>query len=355
MLSLALSLAAMTAVPTDPRPTLILENAGGFVTIDPAGGSIIGFQQSPGAINPFTWDSNDSADDLSPRARGHFICLDRWGPPSPAEAARGMPKHGESIGTHWTVDQSTPDSATLTAHLPLARFDVARRFQLGGGGTVLWVEEAVTNTDALGRIYNFVQHPTIGPPFLDETTLVDCNGTRGFFQGNPLPHPESAAVTWPTGRFADGREIDLRRIDESEIPSVMSYLVTDEFGWITAVHPKSGLMLGFVWRAADQPWINLWQAVVDGLPWARGLEFGTSGLHHPPAELVKKGRIFDAPLYRFIDAGETQTYRYATFLVNVPRGFAGVERIHFRGAKLLISERGNPDRSLTVALDASRL
>ena len=42
-----------------------------------------------------------------------------------------------------------------------------------------------------------------------------------------------------------------------------------------------------------------------------GLEFGTTGLHQPYPILVKKGRIFDHPLYVFPDAGASGPRSYA--------------------------------------------
>ena len=34
------------------------------------------------------------------------------------------------------------------------------------------VEEDITNTNPLGRVWNLVQHPTLGPPFLDEVMML---------------------------------------------------------------------------------------------------------------------------------------------------------------------------------------
>ena len=42
----------------------------------------------------------------------------------------------------------------------------------------IMVTEDVKNDNKLGRVYNMVQHATIGPPFLDENTLVDSNAAR---------------------------------------------------------------------------------------------------------------------------------------------------------------------------------
>ena len=65
--------------------TLRLEAA--TLSIDAAGGSLSSFQL--GTLNPLSWDSavHDQLDvsALGPRPLGHFLCLDRWGPPSKEE------------------------------------------------------------------------------------------------------------------------------------------------------------------------------------------------------------------------------------------------------------------------------
>ena len=194
-----------------------------------------------------------------------------------------------------------------------------------------------------------VQHPTIGPPFLDEYTIVDSNGTRGFMQERSLPNPEETEAHWPQAFQIDGTEVDLRFLGDDPSPNVVSFIVEEEIGWVTATSPKQGLLLGYVWETEDYPWLNIWRHVKDGKPFARGLEFGTSGLHRPGYDLVAKGRIFEQPLYRYIDADEAQSFRYAMFLAEIPEDFAGVASVVMRDSQILISEVGDRARQVTVA------
>jgi hypothetical protein len=69
------------------------------------------------------------------------------------------------------------------------------------------VSETVTNRNKLGRVYNMVQHATIGPPFLDETTVVDSNAQHGFMQSSPLPNPEQLEIRWPEATKEASRSI----------------------------------------------------------------------------------------------------------------------------------------------------
>jgi hypothetical protein len=234
----------------------------------------------------------------------------------------------------------------MAASLPLAGLDVMRRIRLSTKAAFFVVTERVTNRNKLGRVYNMVQHPSIAPPFLDEKTLVDANAKKGFMQDSPLPNPEQPTVEWPQA-LNQGRPADLRRLESDPAPNVVSYTVDEEHGWVTASGVSGGLLIGYIWRTSDYPWFNAWRHTENGRPAARGLEFGTTGLHQPFAVLVKKGRIFDRPLYAYLDAGETQTRTYAGFLFRIPEDYKGVSRVVYANGRLELHEHG-AGRELTM-------
>jgi hypothetical protein len=194
-----------------------------------------------------------------------------------------------------------------------------------------------------------VQHPTVAPPFLDEKTLIDSNATRGFMQSSPLPNPEQPEVTWPYAT-RNGARVDLRRLSSESSPNVVSYTIEDEHGWTAASSVSQGLLLGYIWKTSEYPWFNAWRHVENGRPAARGLEFGTTGLHQPFPVLVRKGAIFGRPTYVYIDASETQTRSYAAFLLKIPSDYRGVAKITYARGSLHIHERGgNAERTLKIA------
>jgi hypothetical protein len=195
-----------------------------------------------------------------------------------------------------------------------------------------------------------VQHATIGPPFLDETTEVDSNARQGFMQSSPLPNPEQLEIRWPEA-IRQGQPVDLRRLTTDPNPNVVSFVIEDELGWVTATNTAKELLLGYVWRTADYPWLNLWRHVQGGKPLARGLEFGTTGLHQPFKILAGKPRIFGRPTFHYLDAGESATRSYAAFLVKVPRDFQGVDRLLYQGGQIVIHERGASGRELAIPAD----
>jgi len=352
---LALFLTAMTPagraeVMVSGRPSIVLESASAKLVIDLGGGSIVDFHTADGGLNPLRWIG--PADENTPfRAMAHFLCLDRWGRPSDAELRNGMPYHGEAARVRWREIAAPQRSeggvhAEMGATLPMAGFEVRRTIRLSGKSPWFSVSETVTNRNKLGRVYNMVQHPTIGPPFLDETTEVDSNAGRGFMQSSPMPNPENPEVRWPSAS-KEGKPVDLRHLTNDPEPNVVSFVIDGELGWVTATNASKELLLGYIWRTADYPWLDVWRHVQDGKPLARGLEFGTTGLHQPFAVLATKPNIFGRPTFTYLDAGESATRRYDAFLVKVPRDFAGVDRIVLREGRLSLHERGGR-RELTI-------
>ena len=263
-----------------------------------------------------------------------------------------MPYHGEATRVMWKEETAPATAerfagAEFSAMLPMAGLEVRRSVRLARHAAYFTVSETVTNRNKLGKAYNMVQHPTIGPPFLDETTIVDANAGKGFMQSSPMPNPEEPALTWPMA-LKDGQQVDLRRLTSDPLPAVVSFVIDDEYGWVTAITPSKGFLLGYLWKTSDYPWLNIWRHVTNGKPLARGLEFGTTGLHQPFGILVSKGSIFGRRLLAYLDAGESATRSYAAFLIRTPQDFAGVESVVYSKGRIVIRERKQPSRELSI-------
>ena len=334
------------------REPLRLQNDRAELVISPEGGTITGFRLKGKPLNPLNWevpDNFETQSETKPAPRGHFLCLDRWGAPSAAEGKRGMPFHGEAAARAWQVTtwpKTTPAGVqtAMTVELPLAQLFVSREVTLESGGMVR-VTETVTNRGPLGRLYNMVQHPTIAPPFLDEHTLIDSNATRGFCQDSPTADHDEG--TWPRMALPGGSEVvDLRHLEVDAQPGVKSdvtsFVFDDgvEWGWVTAAQPAQRLLLGYAWRTADYPWLNIWRFRDGTKRLARGLEFGTTGIHRPPAELLKQGgQRFGRPTFAYLEPDETVTREFLMFLVEIPADFAGVQSVMITPNGLLLAER----------------
>ena len=341
----ALVVLCSMALPTDvasQNPSVTLAGKAASLTILLQGGVLSDFHLTGDRVNPL-------------RGMGHFLCLDRWGPPSAAEAKNGMPFHGEASKVDWVVSRAPVRrnggrELEMRAKLPLAGLDVQRRVWISESEPLVIVREEVTNRNRLGRIFNIVQHPTIGAPFLDRETRVDAGAGRGFMQSSPLPNPEKPEVRWPEARH-EGKKVDLRRLTDNPNPNVVSYEALGKLGWTTATAPEQERLIGYVWPTTDYPWFNAWRHVEKGEPALRGLEFGTTGLHQPFPELVKKGTIFGLPLYTYLDADQSVTRSYGMFLQRTPAGFEGVKQVSHLGDKLVVEERGGSGRRLTLGVE----
>jgi hypothetical protein len=342
-----------------------LKNRRAVLGVTLAGGGIVEFRLSSSPLNPLNWTIHglEPVEADKPYLRGHFLCLDRWGAPSQAEAQRGVPFHGEAPRINWQLTRA-PKADDEYPHLqmgckmPLAGLSVVRRIALSRRTSVAWVHEEVTNTRKLGRIYNMVQHPSIAAPFLDETTLVDSNATLGFSQEGEVPAGSGSASSWPRMVIQE-QAVDLRQFRSNESDGAahdVSSFVFDsktEVGWVTAVNPKAELLLGYTWQTKDYPWLNIWRHRENGRVKSRGLEFGTTGLHQPFGILVGRGRIFNRPLFSFIDAGASVSRDYMMFVAAVPRGYAGVARIVVdkKQSQLVLFERAPGKRRIVLPFD----
>ena len=342
------------------RPSLVFQNDEARFVIDLLGGSFREFQFLDHPINPLNW-GQPKPGNVGAKVMGHFLCLDRWGPPSESEGANGMPYHGEAGRLRWQVDESVHDHegiqhARMSARLPLAGLGITRSIQFGSKQAIAMVHETVTNHNKLGRPYNMVQHPSIGPPFLTKHTVVDANGRKGFAQGGSLPNPEEPSFYWPQALTQDGEHVNLRHLESDHDPNVVSFTIDDSIGWVTAFTPESRLLIGYVWPTKDYPWLDIWRNVQDEKPSARGLEFGTTGLHQPYPILMEKGRIFGRKLFEYLDASESATKRFAVFLARLPSDFSGVDNLVVTEEKIELQERaGGKNRAFDIPLDGLAL
>ena len=335
------------------RETLVLESKAAKVVIDLAGGSIIDFRINGSEMNPLTWHYSDEMD-TEPRRMGHFICFDRWGPPSDQEKQNGMPFHGEASTEVWNVLQPPGISgsnvnAIMNCVLPMAGMTLKRSIMLSNYAPVFIVNEEITNNNQLGRVWNIVQHVTIAPPFLDETVVVDTNVDQGFVQADALPNPEASIVNWPDFSYQNNI-VDMRRLTNNANPDVVSYVLAEntEYGWITAANPGKGLLIGYLWDREEYPWINLWRNVSQGKPSARGLEFGTTGLHQSYPVIMQQRTIFNTPIYSYIDSMEKVQKSYIAFLAMIPEDFKGVDTINWQDGHIELIEKAALQRHIII-------
>jgi len=316
---------------------VVLHNKVASLTVDLYGGAIVDFRLKNRDVNPlsFSFSAAEMPDNNQGGGapyRGHFLCLGRWGAPTPGEREAGLPHHGQAAHLRWEATGRPGDlMADMQVDSPLEGLRLKRSMLLDAHDAGCQVTESVTNYRSLGRFYNMVQHPTLAAPFLGLDTRVACNAERGFDQAF-YRDAEQAPFSWPLVKDKGGRDFDLRA---PALPynSVFSFAVRREaqYGWICAWSREHRLLMGYLWKRVDYPWIHLWQRWNQGRLLYRGIEFGTAGIHQPFDRILETGvRLLGVPSVAYIDAGETVTRRYGAFLFPLEAELDDIETLEVR-------------------------
>ncbi len=332
----------MSAYTTNTK--IKLQNKTSMMEVDLHGGAITDFHLLDNPVNPlsfrFSKEQMPANNKASAVYQGHFICAGRWGEPSAGEINAGIPNHGEPANIEWNIVENNDHMLRMETTASLEGLHLHRNMQLSKDIAVCHVAETITNITPLGRLYQLVQHPTIAAPFLNETTVVDCNATIGF-DYKYADNPSQKAVNWPYIKSEDQNIVDLRNPQQA-CGSVFSFVVnkTDEYGWLTAYSPEYELLTGYIWPRKDYPWISLWQHFENDVIKYRGLEFGNTGLHQPFKNIIANNQLelFGEKTVSWIDAGETVTREYVSFLYQVDKAFKGVDKLMIKDKMLCFTE-----------------
>jgi hypothetical protein len=279
---------------------------------------------------------------------GHSICLDYFGSPSPEEADLGLSQHGEAPSSKWEIaDQRISASGVtikLGVHLPAAGLGFSREIRLRRGESVIYFQETVVNERKADHFFHWVQHVTLGPPFLTaESSRIVLPGTRGltfphgYDEGKSLL-ASKCAYRWPMAPRVTGGLADLTRpFSYPGLGFVVGVLVDSrrDVGFIAAFNQKEHLLFGYCFRRRDFPWVAVWEEnlAIEAIPWNRrtqalGLEFGTTPLPVTRREnFVEGGPLFGIPTTTFVPALSKKQVRYVSFLASVPPEFEGLRDI----------------------------
>lgn len=323
------------------------------------GGAYVDFHLIEKPVNPFTWklEPGQMPQNNQPFTfDGHFLCIGRWGEPSPGEINAGIPHNGEVNTGRWEIsgDKSTNgfDVKSMNYKAPIEQIDVVRNIYIPEQGTYFLVREWFTNQLPVGRVHNVVQHGTIAAPFLTQETIINTNATLGFDQRTNYKYLEDSSFSWPDGYMADGSVEDLRRVT-SENGYVTTHIFDDSIGWITAINPEEHLVMGYIWKTAAYPWINVWHQPKDGKPFVQGLEFGTTGLGKPYQLLLENNvSFFGRNSFEYIDAGQTIEKSWVCFMVIIPEGFGEVVKLSLNSKAITLQ---GTDQKFLIQGDFSQI
>jgi hypothetical protein len=350
-------------------PAIVLSNDKIALTLLETGGSMINLvlKDDAAQLSPF-WNPARIARDAGKPTRsaggGHFVCVDGFGSTSEEERSAGMPGHGEAHGQPWIVRSATKKDretrATFSAHLPLVQEEFRRTFQIVDGESVVYVESELESLLAFDRPVNWAEHATIGAPFLAPgNTVVDMSARRSKTRGhndeeNPYPHrlANFADFTWPLAPGQNGGVVDIRNapLKPNSLDHTTSLMDPDrKLVFVTALNLEHHLLIGYVFRREEYPWLQNWESYPPDMGGARGLEFSTQPFDIPRREVIERGPMFGAPVLRWLPAKSKIGSRFLFFYTRVPPEMVRIDDVSLDRGELTIEDKTSKQRVTLAA------
>ncbi len=258
---------------------------------------------------------------------GHNLCLDIFGPPSDEEAKAGLTAHGEGSVAPYELTVAG-DALAARARFPIAGLEFERHIVLRD--RVVLIRETLKSVTSADRAIGWTQHVTLGPPFIEQgATLFRASASQSkVFESTFGAHDylrPGAEFVWPMAPALNGGLADLRVFaDAKQSSAYTAHLMNgDATAFFVAFSPRFELALAYVWKAADFPWMGIWEENHSRMnpPWngrtmTRGMEFGVSPMPETRDAMVKRGTLFGVPTFRRIGSGESIAVEYYAALMS---------------------------------------
>lgn len=282
---------------------------------------------------------------------GHNLCLGAFGTPSPDEAKCGINCHYEAPVARWSAVRKkiSPGSMSFKygCFLPVAQMRIVRTVSLRTGSNVVHVRETIINLARRDVPFTMCQHVSFGPPFLEpNVTVFDMPATIGHtFPGKFSDSQRLKAdhdFKWPNGPGLKGkanraaRVVNLRFMGKGKNSDFHANLMDlkKEQAWFSAVNPRIGLMLAYVWRRSDYPWLGVWeencarkQSPWNGKTLTRGMEFANSPFPIGLRKSVDLGAFQGQRAYAWLPARSKIIHNYSILATRVTPDCGGVANI----------------------------
>ncbi len=237
---------------------------------------------------------------------------------------------------------------------------LTRTFQIVDGESVIYVESELESHLGFDHPVCWAEHATIGSPYLaPEVTVVDMAGARG----KTLKHPPRQAVPlrlasfqdfqWPVAPLIAGGTVNLR--STPAVPNSLDHITclmdpSRRLVWVTAINTAKQLVLGYVFRREEYPWLQDWEYFPANLKMARGMEFSSQPFDVPRREAIQTNSMFDAPTYRWLPAKAKIGSRFLLFYAKTPDGFRKVDDVRLENGKLTVEDKQDGKR---IVMEAS--
>jgi hypothetical protein len=369
----------------DGRAGFRINASWGHVSVLAGGGHIceLGLNSVPGVnplwrpewttIDPQAYDRRHEANyGPAPDGRllagiaGHSLSFDQFGPPSQEEIAAGLSTHGEAPGLKWSLSNMDQSRRVLQygARFPQAQIRFNRKISADRVRPVVYCEEQAENLSPYDRPICWNEHVTFGPPFLEcGTTVFDMPAIRAkvspaTYNSQMFLQPD-AEFTWPKAPTKQRGIADLRTTPNRRFGQYTAQLLDPklQIAFISACNPKQGLLVVYVFRRADFPWVGNWEERNSrsrppwkGRTFCRGIEFSTTPFAIPRRETIDQGPLFGERTFRWLPAKSKLRIRFLILLFQVPRGFSGVRQVAISRGVARVRESGGRGRELKMAV-----
>jgi len=366
------ALAAQDKSVWEDRPALLLSNDKIELTVLPEGGAMaqLLLKEDKEKINPLWnpyWIARQAGLNRPTNFyRGHFVCVDGFGPVSAEERAAGLPMHGEAHTLPWEVKshrkQGNTTSASFAVTLPLSQEVFTRTFHVVDGENIVWVESELTNLLPFDRPVFWGEHATISAPFLEPGKVaVDMPVSKSKTKAYPEQPPPTRQLrsyvdfNWPMAPTRDGKLFDVRTAPMGAGMTDHTTALMDpsrRLVYVTALHLDKRLMIGWVFKREEFPWVQTWLSYPGPNRMTRGLEFATQPFDLTRADVLTNGPLFDSPVFRIARAKSAIGSSFLMFYAAVPEGFQKVDDVRLEGGRLMTEDRGS-QRTITLAASRS--
>jgi hypothetical protein len=347
-----------TALENEKLELLVLNKGGAFASLT--------LKDDAGKMNPL-WNPALLARNAGQPSRfgasgGHFVCVDGFGGTSKEEAKAGLQGHGEAHRQPWEQVSAEKTGKVQRikwrASLPIVQETFTRQLELVDGEQVVYVESELESLLGFDRPINWAEHGTIGYPFLTpEKTVIDAS--VGRCQTRPHDGTKQHRLqsekefTYPSAPLIAGGLTNLRSVPAQ--PDSMDHTgclfdTGRRLAFVTAINLEQRLMIGYLIRREEYPWLQEWMQYPSNLSLARGLEFGTQPFDVSRRQTVEMGKLFGQEAFRWLPAKSKIGSRYIMFYTKVPEGFSKVDDVRHEGGNLIIEDKS---AGKTIRLAAS--
>ncbi|MBI4905456.1 MAG: hypothetical protein HY820_17615 [Acidobacteria bacterium] len=329
---------------------LMLSSGKVELTTLPHGGAFVDFHLQGEKLNAM-WDPSRMAREAGARpsfgtSKGHFLCVDGFGPVTKDEAAAGLSGHGEAVKLNWDVTSSSSSHVAFKVRLPLVQETLTRKITLAPGEQVALVESEIASELPFDRVMLWAEHATIGAPFLklgktivDQST-VNCQ-TKPHTMKGPRTFPSAVNFEWPAvpveGGVFNARVSPREHGSMNHIGCLMDLRRTIEY--ITAIDTESNTMLGYVFPRADYGWVQHWMNYPANGTYSWGLEFGMQPYDMTKRDILALSPMFGQPAFRWLPAKGKVATKFAMFLTKVPGELRHVDDVRVEAGRILIEDK----------------